>query len=231
MDYTPLLDMVEKPTWKTLLTEIVEKHKMNPWDLDIAELTHAYVQRISEMRKLDFRVPANAVLATAILLRFKSDNWELYPQEQVEEELENSSDWEFVLEGKRVPELNPARRITRRKVTIDELIKAVDDVMRKERTRAERRSFEHIVPEQLMDLAFENAEDFQELIDSTFDRVVEALDSQKLAVFSDIVRDQTRSEVVFTLVSLLHLATQNKILMWQDEAFREIFISMPEGGQ
>ncbi len=114
MDYTPLLDMVEKPTWKTLLTEIVQKEKMDPWDIDIAELTHAYVQRISEMRRPDFRVPANAVLATAILLRFKSDNWELYPQEQVEEELENNSDWEFILEGKRVPELNPARRITRR---------------------------------------------------------------------------------------------------------------------
>ena len=107
MDYTAqLIDLVDKPSWKMLLTEIVEKEHLDPWDIDIAQLTHSYIEHISNARKLDFRVPANAVLVSAILLRFKSDAWELYPQAAVEEQLENQSDWEFILEGKRVPELS-----------------------------------------------------------------------------------------------------------------------------
>jgi segregation and condensation protein A len=230
MDYTAqLIDLVDKPSWKMLLTEIVEKEHLDPWDIDIAQLTHSYIEHINSARKLDFRVPANAVLVSAILLRFKSDAWELYPQAAVEEQLENQSEWEFILEGKRVPELNPSRRITRRKVTIEELIRAIDDVIEKEKRRAEKRAVEHFVPEKLISIAFDTTENFQDLIDRTYDSVISSLDSQKLAMFSDLVKGKPKEDVIYALISLLHLATKRKLVVWQDEAFKEIFITLPEG--
>jgi len=135
-----LVNIIDKPTWKTILMDIVKSENMDPWNIDVGLLAKKYVEKINSMKKLNFRIPANAVLAAAIIVRFKSDVWDLTPQSLFEEELEEQTEWEYVIDGKRVPELTPSRRITKRKVTIEELIKAVEDVMEKERKRAMKRA-------------------------------------------------------------------------------------------
>ena len=223
-----LLGIVDYPDWKTMLTDIVKSSNMDPWDIDVTALSASYMEKINAMQKLDFHVPANAVLCSSILIRFKSDAWSLYPQEEFEDQLEEDSGWEYIIEGKRVPELDPARRVVRRRITIDDLIKAVETVMEKERKRAMRQRQRLEVPQELVNIALEDTEDFEELVKGVYERVLANADSKRIALFSQIVGGKTRMDTILTLLPLLHLVARGELGINQDKAFGEIFIFLPE---
>lgn len=221
-----LLDLVDKPTWKLLLIDVVNKAGIDPWDVDVSILTTKYLEKINAMTKLDFRVPANCVLASAILVRFKSDNWSLQPQSEFEEEIEEDTNWQYIIEGEQVPELDSSRRITNRPITIEELITAVEEVIEKEKQRAMRREERGIISPQLLNIAFEEREDFDLLLTETYDKIVENLDDTQITMFKDIVKDPSKQGVVEMLMPLLHLSNQGRIGLWQEKFFGELFITV-----
>ncbi len=225
-----LVSIVENPDWKTMLTDIVKAEDMDPWNIDVILLASKYLERINSMSKVDFRIPANAVLCSSILIRFKSDAWELYPQEEFEDKLEDDH-WEYIIDGQRVPDLDPARRITRRRITIDDLIVAVETVMEKERKKAIKQQKQLEVPPELMTIAFEEQEDFDEMLNVVYQRVLANADNEKMAMFSQIVTGKTRADTITTLVPLLHLATRGEIGMFQEKIFDEIFIVLTNGNE
>ena len=69
-----LIDLVDQPAWKTILIDLVKSEKMNPWEIDLVDLANKYYQKILAMEKTDLKLPANAILASAILLKFKARN-------------------------------------------------------------------------------------------------------------------------------------------------------------
>ncbi|MBN3037108.1 MAG: segregation/condensation protein A [Candidatus Diapherotrites archaeon] len=219
-----IVGMIESPDWKAMLAETVKAESMDPWDIDVTILASRFMEKIREMRSVSFRVPANAVLASAILVRFKSDHWQLYPQEEFEEQLEDELGVDYRLEGQKVPNLSPSRRITRRRMTIDDLIHAVEDVMKKEKQRA--RSRVHTFPQELAVYALEDAEDYEERLEDVYQRCLDACDSEKLVMLSSLLKDNTRQELIGLLIPLLHLATQNRLVIWQEDFFKEVFISV-----
>jgi chromatin segregation and condensation protein Rec8/ScpA/Scc1 (kleisin family) len=224
-----LLDIVDKPAWKQLLVETVEQSGLDPWNIDVTSLASAYLEKINAMRKLDFRIPANCVLCSAILLRFKAQNWQIQPQQEFEEAVEEDN-WQLIIEGQQVPDLEPSRRITNRPVTIEELIMAVEDVIEKQRKREEKRLLESMVPEALMDIAFEDNEDFLGMVDEVYRRVLKNADSTEIALFSDVLRERSKREIMLTLIPLLHLANQDRVRLWQEKYFDEIFILLKPNG-
>ena len=224
-----LVEIVESPDWKSLLTDIVKAEGMDPWNIDVTVLSGKYLEKINAMSKIDFRVPANAILCSSILIRFKSDAWDLYPQEEFEEKLEDDH-WEYIIDGQRVPDLDPARRITRRRITIDDLITAVEKVMEKERKRAMRQRERLEVPQELMAIAFEDREDFEEKVEAVYGRVLASADSQKMATFSQVVPGKTRTDTIMTLLPLMHLATRGRLAISQEKCFGEIFIYLDTNG-
>jgi len=224
--YNVFLDAIDKPTWKVVLTDTIKSADMDPWDIDVAKLATMFLEKINKMRKIDFRIPANAVLASSILVRFKSETWQLYPQKDFEEELENATGTDYVIDGEHIPELSNARRITQRRVTIEELINAVEEVMNVEKRRA-LRAENRMIPEQLAQIAnTENLFDFEALADQVYEKVIATKDSENLVLFSSLVNGGTREDTVDTLLPLLFLANQDKIAIWQDKSFGEIFISV-----
>src|SRR3989338_1400050 len=79
-----LVDLIDQPAWKTILIELVKSEKMDPWNIDIIELSGKYLQKISELGGTDLRIPANAILASAILLKFKSRILSIKPLDEEE---------------------------------------------------------------------------------------------------------------------------------------------------
>lgn len=224
-----LVEIVENPDWKSLLTGIVKAEGMDPWDIDVTILSGKYLDKIRAMKTIDFRVPANAVLCSSILIRFKSDAWELYPREEYEDKLEDDH-WEYIIDGQRVPDLDPARRITRRRITIDDLITAVEKVMETERKRAMRQRERLEVPQELVNIAFEDREDFEKMVETVYKRVLASADSKKIAMFSQVVPGNTRTDTIMTLLPLMHLATRGRLAVAQEEIFGEIFIFLDGNG-
>ena len=227
-----LVEIVDFPDWKVMLTDIVKAEAMDPWDIDVTILAGKYLTKINSMHKLDFRIPANAVLCSSILVRFKSDAWELYPQDEFEDQLEEDSDWEYIIEGQRVPELDTARRLPKRRITIDELISAVEKVIDTERKRAMRQRQKLEVPPELVSIALEEREDFEDMVDVLHQKILSTA-KDKATLFSHIVSGKTRSDTIFTLLPLLHLATRGDVGLLQEEIFGDIviFIAEEENGK
>ena len=46
---------------------------MDPWDIDISAVAEAYLGRVRQLQAMDLRVPANVILACALLLRYKAE--------------------------------------------------------------------------------------------------------------------------------------------------------------
>jgi len=72
-----ILDMLlEKDdiTWQTIIYDLVGSSKMDPWNLDVSQLTKKYIEMIKQLKEHDFRISGKIVLAAAILLKIKSNN-------------------------------------------------------------------------------------------------------------------------------------------------------------
>lgn len=220
-----LVDIASRPEWKQMLVDIVTKEKMDPWDIDISHLAASFLEKIREMRKLDFRIPANAVLASSILLRFKSDAWVLreidtdhfvfIPDQLITEPV--------------IPDLQPHSRITKRKMNLEELISAIEDIMKKEKIRARRTKPERIIPPTLVEIVGETDENFEEKIEEIYEKIKKSMDKENLVIFSDLLDKKTVEEMINYFVPLLHLANKQRILMWQEQIFGDIYIYVPDG--
>src|SRR5271167_4188985 len=69
-----VIDLVyNEATWRDLLVDLVEKNKLDPWNIDIIEIVDKYIDTVKKLKVLDLRVPANIILAAAILLRLQSN--------------------------------------------------------------------------------------------------------------------------------------------------------------
>ncbi|MFC6826459.1 segregation/condensation protein A [Halopelagius fulvigenes] len=75
-----------------LLVQLAEEGEIDPWDIDVVDVTDAFLDRLDST---DLRTSGRALFYAAVLLRMKSDAL-LEPDEEPEEELEP---WEAALEG------------------------------------------------------------------------------------------------------------------------------------
>lgn len=221
-----LAEIAEKPDWKEVLHTIVQGEGFDPWDLDISVLVSRYVSVIREMRVLNFRLPANVILVASVLLRYKSDAWSLEPEPEPVPE----KPFEMPILGKDYPALEPSLRVTKRKVTLEELIQAIEDIMQREKKKAEKRALElpAELPQQLVSLVTDN-ENFEERVDAVLEKVRKLVDSQNMVVFSSLVEDRSVLGIMQCLIPLLHLANKGSVALQQDAVFGEIFIHLTEG--
>ena len=62
----------EEITWQTILYDLVKTEKMDPWDINVTLITKRYLDMLTRLKELDFKLSGKIVLAAAILLRIKS---------------------------------------------------------------------------------------------------------------------------------------------------------------
>ncbi|MEM4662627.1 MAG: ScpA family protein [Candidatus Diapherotrites archaeon] len=209
-----LMDIIEQPTWKTILLDLVKREKMDVWAIDLVELSQKYLQRIQEMKEKSLRIPANAMLACAILLKLKSQTIKLPTEEPESEPLPEIGE---------LPELKPISRIKERSITLDELLAEIDAVIEKTKTKSIATERKELIA---IDVPTMLKQDLGKKIEEVYRRIVEYADEHGLTLFSQIVEKCNLLEVVTTFICLLFLASDGKINLWQETFFGEIFIAI-----
>jgi segregation and condensation protein A len=223
-----LLEMIIKEeSWEELIYNIVSYEGLDPWDVDIIELTESFLKYIKEMKTLDFRIPAKVVLVAAILLKLKSEilspsktpETEYFPDQT---ELSDGLDW--IREQLSNVDLKPPmQRRVRRKVTLEELVSALKKAMKvkvkKEKVKRKlgRRIRREIGDDKDIELRINK-------LMGDIDGLLLKLKSDKVE-FSKIVEKWEREEIVRNFMPLLHLSQRGKVEAEQKEFFKEIFIS------
>ncbi|MFH0986624.1 MAG: hypothetical protein V1911_01100 [Candidatus Micrarchaeota archaeon] len=228
-DFT-LVEVASNPEWKQMLIDVVEKSGMDPWDIDVSLLVVRFMEYLNSLKKIDFRIPANAVLASSILLRYKCDSWEMRTDGGDIMQMMYVPD-QILLEPI-VPDLEPVMRATKRRVSLEELITAIEDVIKKEGKKAMRRemNISEVLPKPLMEMIESDEKDFERRIDDVYNLIKKNVDKTNMAMFSQLLPNRQVDSVIRVFVPLLHLANSRRVAVWQDNYFDEIFIKLPENG-
>ncbi len=218
-----LVDLIEQPAWKTVLIDLVKSERMDPWDIDLCLLADKYLEKINQLEHASLKIPANAILASAILLKMKARALKLRGIEDEEAATEELSEEDIKMLEESIPELKGVRRFRQGKVSLDELVEGIAEVF--EKTKKKQNSI----------LRSKEIPDFKVLVDEgsieekiagVEKRIAERADSQGLVTFSQLLDEKTSIEMVNVFLPLLFLMNRGKVNAWQDQWFGEIFISL-----
>jgi segregation and condensation protein A len=215
--------IVALPTWREMLLDLVATKKLDPWNIDIVEIATGYLEKIKKLEMLDLRVPANLILAAAILLRFKSSALRFEEQTQVvEEQIYVEEDAEPSV----IPVLELQTRIPpTRMVTLDELLSAMEKVFddqKKREEKAQKVEIPTVINIQMPEFNIE------ERMETVYKRILDEKDSEGLATFTSLLSERTPVEMIATLLPLLHLVQDRRVSVFQEQTFGEIFIRIKE---
>jgi len=218
-----LVDLIDQPAWKTILIGLVKGNKMDPWNIDIVELADLYWQKIQQLERQDLRVPANAILASAILLKMKARTIKLSSvQEEEEEEKKHISQEELLMIEDALPELKGQRQSREGSISLDELVGSIGEILEKTKSR---KSILHEKDLPEFNITYNKDNDAQS-IERVFEKIKQRADSQGLVMFTQLLDEKTVLEMVNNFMPLLFLVNKGRVNAWQEEWFGEIFISI-----
>ncbi|ASI98983.1 segregation and condensation protein A [Thermococcus celer] len=207
----------EEVTPVDILLQLVTMGKVDPWNIDIVDLTEKYIERLREMRELDLRVSARAILAASILVRMKS---EALLNADGEEEEERGEEHLRV----DVEPLTPPLRRVERYYTFDDLLDALMDALEEAERRKPRKKKKVEIEEQVFVV-----DDFRVDIEKHVYRLHELVkemyrESGGPIRFRDLIFDPTPKIIARTFLYLLFLSNMGKVDLIQEEPFGEILV-------
>ncbi len=233
MEEERITQLITVPEWKTILLDLVEKNELDPWNIDIVRLTNLYIEEIRRRKDNDLYLPANAVLASSILLWLKSKILKQV-REELEEKEEPPIDEVPIDIVEPLPEVEepvdvflpeprvvPPSRITTRPITLDELLDTMEKLMKK---GIKKKPAIVQLPEiEEFFEKMEEGEDVEDYVKTVYERLLEKKDSTGMVLLSVLAGDDPL-EFVKTLLALLYLANEGKVELFQEEVFRDVIV-------
>ncbi len=209
-----------------ILVNLARNGEIDPWNIDIVEITDKFLKQVEEMEKMDLRISGRTLLYAAILLRMKSNA--LVEVDEIPEELMDESD-NFEISDYPVPTL-PLRRTSRRPVTLDELLAELKKAEALEERRLERiRSKKEVHRTTIKEvLAIAHEEDIESRMVKMRNLLTGFFENRNNIQFSELVAPLDRAGRIMAYLALLYLATKKEIWLEQEEIFGELFIRRQE---
>jgi segregation and condensation protein A len=209
-----------------ILLELARSGEIDPWNIDIIDVTDKFLRKIEEREKIDIRVSARTLLYASILLRMKSDILVNVPPPE-DEYVEEPPDFGDI-ESDDFPILEPRLRHTAsRPVTLQELIEELQRAVATKDVQALRQARKVERPprktlEEVLGIAHE------EDIERSIVEMIKVLDVEfgyrEFVVMNELVKDQTPHGIVDVYLPLLFLANRKYLKLTQEVLFEEIFI-------
>ncbi|SDJ50949.1 condensin subunit ScpA [Halovenus aranensis] len=240
-----------------VLVQLAEDGAIDPWDIDIVEVTDKFLDRLDEA---DLRTSGRALFYASVLLRMKSD----VILEDDEPEAESAEPWEQAMNGGDVPEeADPFatleqemdRRLERKRArgmpqTLDELVRDLRDAERDTWWKESREYDTSDSPQRYdrgtQELDYRSTDQLRMDDEPTEAEVTEKTHGEDIdAVIDDVqaaVRDQYdqgRPEVLFrevarvggsrvqTYLGVLFLSHRGAVRLQQDDLFGDLWIQDP----
>jgi len=228
-----LLMQKDEITWQTILYDLIKTGEINPWDIDISILAHKYLETVKKLQEANLFISGKVILASAILLKIKSerlitedigllDNLMFpAPMEELDQFMDPASR-RIILDVE--PHLTIKTPQSRKKrVQIDDLIGALEKALEVNERRLLRTAERDRVPDMHLP---EKPRDISEIIKEIYDKIKLVFTKKPSLTFSELVGSDKKQDKIATFVPLLHLTTQEKIDIDQEEHFGEIEIKL-----
>ncbi len=218
-----------------LLCHLIDKNKMDIYDINLSEITDQYIEYINQMEKMNLEVTSEFLVMSSTLLYLKSKH--LLPKEQDnEEEITEEELIRRIIEYKKYKEITKKLRENFIQYS-KRFYKAQEDIeLPKQSIEIEYNT--NTIPEIYKNLIQKNTDKINEnasniekiAITETYsvgDKVKEmykALIKYKKFTFNKLfnIRKHNRREIVTAFTGLLEMSRRSKVITEQDEIFGDI---------
>ena len=220
-----------------LLCHLIDKNKMDIYDINLSEITDQYIEYINDMEKMNLEVTSEFLVMASTLLYLKSKN--LLPN-QVEDEKELTEEelLQRILEYKRYKEITKTLR--EMSANSGNTVFKLPEEIELPKQKLEKEYKKEIIPEIYADMIEKNASRLNQnakniekiAITETYtvaDKVktmFKELLHHKKFVFNKLFSSKkcSKPEIVTAFTGLLELSRRSKVLTSQEELFGNITV-------
>lgn len=227
-----------------LLFHLLEKDKINIYDIPIVKITEQYIEYIEAAKSMDLELASEFMVMAATLLNIKSKMLlpksplkkedEEDPREELVQKLIEYKIYKEIAKYFEQAELDANKNFARSKkdnikykdnvkivldVSIDKLVDAFKNVLKRKELNEKLKntdSFIHQISREEFTI-----EDKMQYIKDNVSR------KSEIIFYSLFDEDYTRAEIVTTFLALLELIKLKIIIVVQKDVFSDIFISKP----
>jgi len=214
----------EYPFWLRapyrLLTDVTQFRKIDPWDLEIAQLITRFVEEMKLLDDINFPVLGRAILSSSILYRAKVTDL-IKIIEQTDEKTEGLD-----VMGFDIPEIPPSYHLSQRPVSFSELVFAFEGLLKQEGRYKHRLAISKgkalIQPLQLppepVQIVDEESTKIAKLKKDIYERLVKLHIQNKRPIFFEelLLPNSTRISIIRSFLCLLFLGFELKAKLFQD---------------
>ena len=242
-------DIYQETDGVEILVNMAKTGKIDPWNIDIADITEKYFEHVIQMKSNNLKVTGRTILFLAILLKLKSNilegiEFEQFETQDVEYDDNFSDDWgndiapveqlptNNVISLSEVLERRTSTRLNRnRVVTLQDLIKQLEFYeqldkklsLKNKLERAKRRvrSYASLSTEDIVNLAHD--EYIKESVDKLHEnliRIFEKEDKVNINTLTLLGLDK-----ISVYVGMLFLSAESEYELEQDEFYSDVYVT------
>lgn len=233
--YAIKIDNFEGPL--DLLCHLIDKNKMNIYDINLSEITDQYIDFLKEQEKLNLEIASEFVVMASTLLFLKSKNL-LPKQEEEEEEITEEELIRRIIEYKKFKEISKVLR--EKYIIFSNRYYGFEEKIDLPKQKLEKKYDEAIIPEIYENLVEKNNEKINQnakniekiaitdnyTVASKVREMFRVLIKQKRFVFNKLfsIKKHNKQEVVTAFSGLLELSRRSKVETIQEELFGDITV-------
>lgn len=231
--YAIKVDNFEGPL--DLLCHLIDKNKMNIYDINLSEITDQYINYLKEQEKLNLEIASEFIIMASTLLYLKSKN--LLPKhEEEEEEITEEELIRRIIEYKKFKEISKVlkeqyKNNSNRYFKLQEEIKLPKQKIEKNYESMLIPEMYKKVVERNEEKVNQNAKNIEKIaitdnytVASKVKEMFKALIKNKKFTFNKMfsLKKHNKQEVVTAFSGLLELSRRSKVLTKQEELFGDI---------
>ena len=220
-----------------LLIYLIEKNKMDIYDINLAEITDQYIEYLNKMEEMNLEIASEFLVMASTLLYLKSKKL-LPKQEEESEELTEEELIRRIIEYKKYKEIT---KIFKEKYSIfSNIIEKNQEEIKLPKRNLEKNYGKDIIPkvykalvERTNQRLNKNAQNIEKIalvenytVASKVKEMFKVLVKQKRFVFNKMfsIKQKNKQEVVTAFSGLFELSRRNKVQTSQDEIYGDIVV-------
>ena len=218
-----------------LLCHLIDKNKMDIYDINISEITDQYIKYIEQMEKMNLEITSEFLVMSSTLLYLKSKH--LLPKQQDdEEEITEEELIRRIIEYKKFKEIT--KKLKENFLQYSKRFYKFPEEIELPKQKIEKDYDSTIIPKIYKELLQRNTEKINEnasniekiaitetyTVGNTVKEMYRALVKFKKFTFNKLfsLKKHNRNEVVTAFSGLLEMSRRNKVTTEQDELFGDI---------
>ena len=230
--YLLKIDNFEGPL--DLLCHLIDKNKMDIYDINLSEITDKYIEYLKEQEELNLEIASEFLVMASTLLYLKSKK--LLPKQEEEEELTEEELIRRIIEYKKFKEISKKlkenyQEYSNRYYKFQEEIKLPKQKLEKEYEKDTIPKIYEALVKRNEEKVNQNAKNIEKIaitdnytVASKVKEMYKVLIKQKRFIFNKLfsINKRNKQEVVTAFSGLLELSRRNKVETTQKELFGDI---------